>query len=188
MQRTRVASLRSPLTPTVMRPNNVRRPRRMVVHSLKPDPAGSVLRTTGEPRRGRCKKGTGADCAVSDPTSFFHGQCLGIAISAGPAPHRFAPPAAPFSCIQSSGDSDHSFGRGAFNCAFHARPRSACAPGRSSAESLSVLVVPSAIVPSRIASATARCARRGFPGRPHPRSAAASNVPPGAVPHRGQAS
>jgi len=181
-------SLRSPLTPTVMRPNNVSRPRRMVVHSLKPDPAGSVLRTTGEPRRGRCKKGTGADCAVSDPKSFFHDQGLGIAISAGPAPHRFAPPAAPFSCIQSSGESVHSFGRGSFNGAFHARPRSARAPGRSSVVFLSVSVERRTIVTSRNDSAPAQCARRGFPGRLHPRAAAASYVPPCAVHNRGQAS
>ena len=160
----------------------------MVVHSLKPDPAGSVLRTTGEPRRGRCKKGTGADCAVSDPTSFFYDQCLRIAISAGPAPRRFAQPAAPLPCIQSSGESVHSFGHGSFNGAFHSRPRSARTPGRSNVVLLAVPVDPSTMVHSTSASATARCARRGFPGRPHPRSAAASNVPPGAVHHGGQAS
>ena len=127
----------------------------MVVHSLMPELAGFALRTTGDPRRGRCKKGIGADIAASGATSRFPRERLGIAISAGPAPGRFAPPAAPFSVIRSLRESVPSLGHASFIGTSHARPRSALAPGRYSVVFLSVPVERSTTVTSRYASAPA---------------------------------
>ena len=67
----------------------------MGVHSLMPDLAGSALRTTGEPRRGRCEKRFGADSIVSAATFRPPTTRRRIATSADHAPRRFAPPAAP---------------------------------------------------------------------------------------------
>jgi hypothetical protein len=138
----------------------------MVVHSLKPGPAGPVLRTTGEPRRGRCKKRTGADGTLSLQAFACATPRLAIFISSSPAPRRFAPPAAPLSSIRLADASGPSLGCRSLSGTSRARPSSAHAPGRSSVVFLSVLVEPTTIVTSKNASAAARCARRGFPGRP----------------------
>ena len=135
----------------------------MVVHSLKPGPAGSVLRTTGEPRRGRCEKRTGADSIVSAAASVHRGRCSVIAISSGPAPHRFAHRAAPLSATTSSRGQARAFAFGSIQVSSPARPSSAHAPGRSSAGILSVLVAPSAVVPSMNAPTTARVAAGDSP-------------------------
>lgn len=138
----------------------------MVVHSLKPGPAGSVLRTTGEPRRGRCEKRIGADCLVSAAASVHRGQCSVIAISSGPAPHRFAQAAAPLAVRPTLAASVRSGARSGIFRSIHARPRSAHAPGRSGSVILSVLVDPSAIVPSMNAPTTARVAAGDSPVGP----------------------
>jgi hypothetical protein len=127
-----------------------------------PGPAGSALRTTGESRRGRCEKRTGAEGSV-----FHHAvvhtapRHVGITSSC-PAPRRFAPPAARLSS-RSSVAPARSFASGSRFSPPLARPCSAHAPGRSSAVFLSLLVDPSAIVPSTGASTAARVARRDSP-------------------------
>ena len=135
----------------------------MVVHSLKPGPAGSVLRTTGEPRRGRCKKRTGADRSVCVHAFGHVASRLATVISSSPAPHRFAHRAAPLSAISSSRVLARFFAFGSIHVSSPARPSSAHAPGRSSAGFLSVLVELSTIVPSMSASAAARVAAGDSP-------------------------
>ena len=137
----------------------------MVVHSLTPGPAGSVLRTTGEPRRGRCRKNTGADSSVISRAFGRAMSRLATLMSSSPAPHRFAHRAAPLSATTSSRVQARSFAFGSIHVSSPARPSSAHAPGRSSARFLSVLVEPSAIV---LSSSALR-----WPGSPagNPRSA-----------------
>ena len=135
----------------------------MVVHSLTPEPAGSVLRTTGEPRRGRCKKSTGADRSVCVHAFGHVAPRLATVISSSPAPHRFAHRAAPLSATTSSRVQARSFAFGSIQVSSPARPSSAHAPGRSSARFLSVLVAPPAIVPSTNAPTTARVAAGDSP-------------------------
>ena len=134
----------------------------MVVHSLKPGPAGSVLRTPGEPRRGRCKKSTGADSSVWFH-AFGHAAPRLAIIPSSPAPHRFAHRAAPLSTTTSSRVQARSFAFGSIQVSSPARPSSAHAPGRSSAGFPSVLVEPSAIVPSMNAQPPARVAAGDSP-------------------------
>ena len=138
----------------------------MVVHSLKPGPAGSVLRTTGEPRRGRCKKSTGAERFVCVHAFGDVASRLATVISSSPAPHRFAHRAAPLEAARSSRVQARSFASGSVQVSSPARPSSAHAPGRSSARFLSVLVEPSAIVPSKDASTAARVAAGDSPVGP----------------------
>ena len=135
----------------------------MVVHSLKPGPAGSVLRTTGEPRRGRCKKSTGADNPVGVHAFGHVASRLATVISSSPAPHRFAHRAAPLSATTSSRLLARSFASGSIQVSSPARPSSAHAPGRYSAGFLSVLVETSAIVASMNAPTTARVAAGDSP-------------------------
>jgi hypothetical protein len=125
--------------------------------------AGSALQTTGEPRRGRCKKGTGADGSV-----FFHAfgrpaPRLATVMSSSPAPHRFAHRAAPLEAARSSRGQARSFASRSIQVSSPARPSSAHAPGRSSARFLSVLLEPSAIVPTTNASTAARVAAGDSP-------------------------
>ena len=138
----------------------------MVVHSLKHGHAGSALRTTGEPRRGRCKKRTGA--VDAKPSVARHPAFRGhaSATSFGPAPHRFAPRAALLSPSRSSMRRPFSFASGSGTVSSSARPSSAHAPGRSSAVFLSVPVVHSAVVISMNVSATARGAAGDSPVGP----------------------
>ena len=135
----------------------------MVVHSLKPGPAASVLRTTGEPRRGRCKKSTGADRSVCVHAFRRVDSRLATVISSSPAPHRFAHRAAPLCAITASRVQARSFPFVSIQVSAPARPSSARAPGRSSAGFLSVLVAPSAIVPLMKAPTTARVAAGDSP-------------------------
>ena len=135
----------------------------MVVHSLKPGPAGSVLRTPGEPRRGRCKKSTGAEGSVCVHAFGHAAPRLATVISSSQAPHRFAHRAAPLSATTSSRVQARSFAFGSIQVSAPARPSSAHAPGRSSARFLSVLVEPSAIVASMNAPAAARVAAGDSP-------------------------
>ncbi len=135
----------------------------MVVHSLKPGPAGSVLRTTAEPRRGRCKKSTGADRSVCVHAFGHVAPRLATVISSSPAPHRFAHRAAPLSAPTSSRVQARSFAFGSIQVSSPARPSSAHAPGRFSAGFLAVLVAPSAIAPSTSAPTTARVAAGDSP-------------------------
>ena len=126
-------------------------------------PAGSALRTTGEPRRGRCKKSTGAEGSV-----FFRAfgravSRLATVLSSSPAPHRFAHRAAPLKPARSSRAQARAFASGSIQVSSPARPSSAHAPGRSSARFLSVLVAPPAIVPSTNAPTTARVAAGDSP-------------------------
>ena len=128
--------------------------------------AGSALRTTGEPRRGHCKKSTGAEGSV-----FFRAfgravSRLATVMSSSPAPHRFAHPAAPLEAARSSRVKARSFASGSIQVSSPARPSSAHAPGRSSARFLSVLVEPSAIVPLMNAPTAARVAAGGSPVGP----------------------
>jgi hypothetical protein len=131
-----------------------------------PGPAGSALRTPGEPRRGRCKKSTGADRSV-----FFRAFGLGVSrlarvMSSSRAPHRFAHRAAPLSAARSSRVPARSLASGSAQVSSPARPSSAHAPGRSSVRFPSVLVEPSAIVPSMNAPTSARVAAGDSPGGP----------------------
>ena len=128
--------------------------------------AGSALRTTGEPRRGRCKTSTGAECSV-----FFRalGQAasrLAAVMSSSPAPHRFAHQAAPLSAGRPSKVQAPTFASGSAQVSAPARPSSAHAPGRSSAGFLSVLVEPSAFVASMNAFTAARVAAGDSPVGP----------------------
>ena len=126
-------------------------------------PAGPALRTTGEPRRGRCKKNTGADNSVF-PRAFGRAMSrLATVMSSSPAPHRFAHRAAPLSATTSSRVQARSFAFGSVHVSSPARPSSAHAPGRSSAGFLSVLVETSAIVASMNAPTTARVAAGDSP-------------------------
>jgi len=138
----------------------------MVVHSLKPGPAGPVLRTPGEPRRGRCTESTGADNSVSVHAFGHVASRLATVISSSPAPHRFAHRAAPLSTARPSRVPARVFALGSIQVSSPARPSSAHAPGRSSAGFLSVLVAPSAIVPSMNAPTTARVAAGDSPVGP----------------------
>jgi len=147
-------------------PRHVCRPLRMVVHSLMPVPAGSVLRTTGEPRRGRCKMNIGA-VSSSSLLAFGHpASRLVVVMPSSPAPHRFAHRAAPLSASTASSVQPPSFGFGSAQVSSPARPSSAHAPGRSRTRFLSVLVDPSAIVPSMNASTSARVAAGDSPVGP----------------------
>ena len=135
----------------------------MVVHSLKPGPAGEVLRTTGEPRRGRCKKSTGAERSVCVHAFGHVASRHATVISSSPAPHRFAHRAAPLSATTSSKVQARFVALGLIHVSSPARPSSAHAPGRSSAGFLSVLVETSAIVASMNAPTTARVAAGDSP-------------------------
>ena len=129
-------------------------------------PAGSALRTTGEPRRGRCKKSTGAEGSVFFRASGHAASRLATVMSSSPAPHRFAHRAAPLEVARSSRVLARSFAAGSIEVSSPARPSSAHAPGRSSDGFLSVLVAPSAIVASMNAPTTARVAAGDSPVRP----------------------
>jgi len=126
-------------------------------------PAGSALRTTGEPRRRRCKKSTGAECSVFFRAFGYPVLRLATVMSSSPAPHRFAHRAAPLQAARSSKGQAHSFASGSVQVSSQARPSSAHAPGRSSARFLSVLVEPSAIVPWMNAPTAARVAAGDSP-------------------------
>ena len=126
-------------------------------------PAGSALRTTGEPRRGRCKMSTGAEGSVFFRTFGHAASSLATVMSSSPAPHRFAHRAAPLSATTSSRVQSRPFAFGSIQVSSPARPSSAHAPGRSSARFLSVLVAPPAIVPSISAPTTARVAAGDSP-------------------------
>ena len=146
----------------------------MVVHSLKLGSAGSVLRTPGEPRRGHCKKSTGAERSVCVHAFVHVVSRLATVHSSSPAPHRFAHRAAPLSATTSSRVQARSFAFGSIHVSSPARPSSAHAPGRSSAGSLSVLLAPSAIVPSmngptaaRVAAGDSPVGLTHAPRRPH---------------------
>ena len=149
----------------------------MCMHLDSPGPAGSALRTTGDSRRGRCEKRTGAGNAVS-LHAFVHAPArLAILISSRPAPHRFAHRAAPLSAKTSSSVHVCSSVFGSIKVPSPARPSSAHAPGRSCARSLSVLVELSAIVPSMIAPTAARVARRESPvGSTHAQRLSSTSV------------
>jgi len=126
-------------------------------------PAGPALRTTGEPRRGRCKKNTGADSSVFSRAFGRAMSRLATLMSSSPAPHRFAHPAPPLEAARSSRVQARSFAAGSIEVSSPARPSSAHAPGRSSAGFLPVLVEPSAIVTSMNAPAAARVAAGDSP-------------------------
>ena len=128
--------------------------------------AGSALRTTGEPRRGRCKKSTGADGSVFFRAFGHPAPRLATVMSSSPAPRRFAHRAAPLSTARSSSAQARSFASGSLQVSSPARPSSAHAPGRSSAVFFSVLVAPSAIVPSMNAPTPARVAAGDSPVGP----------------------
>jgi len=126
-------------------------------------PAGSVLRTTGDPRRGRCKKSTGADSSVFSHAFGRAMSRLATVMSSSPAPHRFAHRAAPLEPVRSSRVQARLFASGSIEVSSPARPSSAHAPGRSSAGFPSVLVEPSTIVASMNAPAAARVAAGDSP-------------------------
>ena len=128
--------------------------------------AGSALRTTGEPRRGRCKKSTGAEGSVFFRVFGYPLSRLATVMSSSPAPHRFAHRAAPLSATTSARVQACSFAFGSIQVSSPARPSSAHAPGRSSAGFLSVLVETSAIVASMNAPTTARVAAGDSPVGP----------------------
>ena len=128
--------------------------------------AGSALRTTGEPRRGRCKKSTGADGSVFFRAFGRPAPRLATVMSSSPAPRRFAHRAAPLSTARSSSAQARSFASRSLRVSSSARPSSAHAPGRSTARFLSVLVEPSAIVPSMNAPTAARVAAGDSPVGP----------------------
>ena len=128
--------------------------------------AGSALQTTGEPRRGRCKKGTGADGSVFSHAFGRPAPRLATVMSSSPAPHRFAHRAAPLEAARSSRVQARSFASGSVQVSSPARPSSAHAPGRSGVRFLSVLVEPSAIVPSMNVPAAARVAAGDSPVGP----------------------
>jgi len=128
--------------------------------------AGSALRTTGEPRRGRCKKSTGAEGSVFFRALGHAASRLTTVMSSSPAPHRFAHRAAPLKAARSLKGQAHPFASGSVPVSSQARPSSAHAPGRSGARFLSVLVEPSAIVPSTNAPASARAAAGDSPVGP----------------------
>lgn len=131
-----------------------------------PGPAGSALRTTGDSRRGRCEKGTGAVRSLfhlAARQSPFRLVCIR---SSRPAPRRFATPAARASCPRSSPAPARSCASGSFFFPLLARPSSAHAPGRSKPVFLTVLVESSTFVLSSNASAAARVARRESPVGP----------------------
>ena len=131
-----------------------------------PGSAGSALQTTGDSRRGRCEKTTGA------VSSVFHQAAVRTALlrvgitSPRPAPRRFAPPAARLSSRLSSVARVRPFGFRARFSPSLARPSSAHAPGRSSALFLAALLESSATVLSKAASQAARVARRESPVGP----------------------
>ena len=131
-----------------------------------PGPAGSALRTTDDPRRGRCEKTTGA------VSSVFHQAAVRTALlrvgitTPLPAPRRFAPPATRLSSRWSSVAPARSFASGSRFRPSLARPSSAHAPGRSSAVLLTVLLEPPTTVLSKAASPAARVARRESPVGP----------------------
>ena len=129
-------------------------------------PAGSALRTTGEPRQGRCEKSTGADLSLFSRAFGRAVSRLATVMSSSPAPHRFAHRAAPHEAACSSRVPAAAFASGFVQVSSPARPSSAHAPGRSSARFLSVLVEPSAIVPSTNAPASARAAAGDSPVGP----------------------
>ena len=129
-------------------------------------PAGSALRTPGESRRGRCKKSTGAERSVCIHTFGHVASRLATVLSSSPAPHRFAHRAAPLSATTSSRVQTRSFAFGSIQVSSPARPSSAHAPGLSSTVSLSVLLEPSAIVPSKEAPIAARVAAGDSPVGP----------------------
>ena len=160
MQRT---SLRSPLTLRLCSGHQLRGPRLMQFQPDSSGPAGSALRTTGEPRRGRCKKNTGADSSVFSRAFGRAMSRLATLMSSNPAPHRFAHRAAPLEAARSSRVQARSFASGSIEVSSPARPSSAHAPGRSSAGFLPVLVEPSAIVTSMNAPAAARVAAGDSP-------------------------
>jgi len=156
-------SLRSPLTHRLCSSTELTRSRLMHFQLDSPGPAGSALRTTGDSRRGRCEKRTGAVSSMFHH-AVVHTASLHVDITSScPAPRRFAPPAARLSSRRSSIAPARSFASGSRFSPSLARPCSAHAPGRSSAVFLSVLVDPSAIIPSKGASTTARVARRESP-------------------------
>ena len=129
-------------------------------------PAGSALRTTGEPRRGRCEKSTGAEGSLFSRALGRAVSRLRTVMSSSPAPHRFAHRAAPLEAASSSRVPAASFASGSVQVSSSARPSSAHAPGRSSVRFLSVLVEPSAIVPSTNAPTAARAAAGDSPVGP----------------------
>jgi len=131
-----------------------------------PGHAGSALRTTREPRRGRCEKGTGAERSVSFRAFVRTVSRLTTVMSSSPAPHRFAHRAAPLEAARSSRVQARSLASGSVPVSSPARPSSAHAPSRSSARFLSVPVEPSAIVPSTNASTAARVAAGDSPVGP----------------------
>ena len=131
-----------------------------------PGPAGSALRTTEDSRRGRCKKSTGAEGSVFFRVFGYPLSRLATVMSSSPAPHRFAHQAAPLEAARSSKRQARSFASGSVQVSSSARPSSAHAPGRSSARFLSVLVEPSAIVPSTNAPTAARAAAGDSPVGP----------------------
>ena len=133
MQRTRGASRRSPLTLRLCSGNQLRRPRLMQFQPDSSGHAGSALRTTGEPRRGRCKKSTGAEGSVFFRALGHAASRLTTVMSSSPAPHRFAHRAAPLKAARSSNAQARSFASGSVPVSSPARPSSAHAPGRSSA-------------------------------------------------------
>ena len=118
--------------------------------------AGSALRTTAEPQRGRCKKRTRAEGSMFFRALGRAASRLATVMSSNPAPHRFAHGAAPLSAARSSRAQALSFASGSVQVSSSARPSSAHAPGRSSAGIPSVPVEPSAIVASMSAPTTAR--------------------------------
>ena len=140
-------------------------------------PAGSALRTTGEPRRGRCKKSTGAEGSMFLRALGRAASHLATVMSSSPAPHRFAHRAAPLEAARSSRVQALSFASGAVQVSSSARPSSAHAPGLSSTVSLSVLLEPSAIVPSKEAPIAARVAAGDSPvGSTHAQRLSSTSV------------
>ena len=128
--------------------------------------AGSALRTTGDPRRGRCKKSTGAERSVFCRACGRTVSRFATVMSSSPAPHRFAHRAAPLEAARSSRVQARSFASGSVQVSSPARPSSAHAPGRSSARFPSVPVEASAIVPSTNAPTAARVAAGDSPVGP----------------------
>ncbi len=142
-----------------------------------PGPAGFALRTTGDSRRGRCEKRTGAVSSLPDHAAV-HTALLRVGITPSlPAPRRFAPPAARLSSSRSSVAPASSFASGSGFSPSLARPCSAHVPGRSSAVFPSVPVEPSAIGLSNCALALARVARRESPvGSTHAQRLSSTSV------------
>ena len=78
-------------------------------------PAGSALRTTGEPRRGRCEKSTGADGSLFSRAFGRAVSRLRTVMSSSPAPHRFAHRAAPLKPARSSRAQARAFASGSIS-------------------------------------------------------------------------